>query len=127
MQPWEQFENDLAKELQMERVPGSGATWHSKLDVAGKGTRWSLKYTEKDSITISKTKVIEEALAATGGLGGTDEIPLWAFRIQDTDLVMMRKEDFYRMVEEEVKLIKPTKAQERRARSRVPVLMREEE
>jgi hypothetical protein len=116
-----QFELDLAKELGLNRVPGSGNQWYAKLDVSGKGTRWSLKATGKKGFRVDD-EFVEEAVA---GLQH-DEVPMWAVRIEEVgDFVMMRKEDWIRERKEKTFTIPATKAEERRSRAKVPQLMRE--
>jgi hypothetical protein len=125
LKEWEEFEHDLAAELGLRRVPGSGNQWSHTLDVSGRGTRWSLKYTEKEGYRLSK-KDINEAVSATDGIGGTREVPIWAVRLAgaDDDFIIMRKGDWISFLLENSFTIPQTKAQERRARGRVPQLMR---
>lgn len=121
------FETDFAKKLGLSRVPGSGAVWHSKLDVHGKGGRWSLKFTEKPSFTITR-KLIEEALAATQGLGGDGSLPLWAICIEPLGtFVLMRDDDFVQLAAGQITLAQETsKAEARMRRASVPELLRDE-
>jgi hypothetical protein len=87
------FEEELSEEFGIQKVPGSGNQWYSKLDLKGFAARWSLKSTEKKSISISQS-TIDEAIKACYDLSGDSTTPLWAFRIGDRehDMVMMRKE-----------------------------------
>jgi hypothetical protein len=125
MSDWMEFEEDLAEELGVQRVPGSGSQWHSKLDIKGKGTLWSLKCTGKEGFRIDK-KMLLEAILATGGVGGTGDIPVWAVRLLGIeDFIIMRKDDFKTLVSDGSFTIEPSKSQERRNRSRVPQLLRE--
>ncbi len=123
-----QFEKDLAKEFGLSLVPGSGNQFHSKLDLAGFTARWSLKATDKASATI-KLSDIKEAIAACYNIVGDGSMPLWAYRIQDQDMVMMRKEDFIELQRGELKLIKEEtddKYEQRKARAHTPRLLRDE-
>lgn len=123
-----QFEIDLAKELGIKRVPGSGNQFHSKLDLHGKGARWSLKATEKASASIKVADIIE-AINACYNIVGDGSIPLWAYRIQGHDMVMMRKEDFIEYQRGELELIETKvddKYEQRSARANTPRLLREE-
>lgn len=122
-----QFEIDLAKELGIKRVPGSGNQFHSKLDLHGKGARWSLKATEKASASI-KVEDIIEAINACYNIVGDGSIPLWAYRIQGHDMVMMRKEDFIEYQRGELELIEQKvddKYEQRTARANTPRLLRD--
>jgi hypothetical protein len=123
-----QFEEDLAHEFGLKLVPGSGNQFHSKLDLHGKGARWSLKATEKASASI-KAEDIDEAIRACYNVVGDGSIPLWAYRIKGHDMVMMRKEDFLEFQRGELELtntIVDGKYQQRAARAMVPRLLRDE-
>lgn len=123
------FEAEFAAEMGLERVPGSGNQFHSKLDETGFGARWSLKATIFKSFPLS-TELIDEAVEATvSAVGGTGELPLWAIRLEDNseyDLVVMRKADFKRITSEGITLSSNTKAEERRARASMTILERQE-
>jgi len=121
------WESDFAEEFDLQLVPGSGSPWWSgKLDVSGQGARWSLKFTNKESYSLTK-KDISEALEATGGLAGTSEVPLWAIKIQDEELIIIRKEDFKRMQQGELNVLpeRRTKTALRTQLASVPILLRE--
>lgn len=121
-----QFEVSLASELGLETTPASGATWHSKLDVKGKKTRWSLKHTDAQTFTIN-VGLISEAVNATQGIEGDGSIPLWAISIGGIreKLVMMRLEDF-KLLQEGENLIDvlPSRTDERRKLASLPILLR---
>ncbi len=131
MNAWSEFETEFAKELGLERVPGSGNHWSRKMDVDGRGLRFSLKYTSDMGIHIYDD-TIRENIEACEGLGGSGDIPMWAFRrgpYPDVDLVMMRKDDFIRLFGEEVKLFTPARAKldARRKRASTPALLRDQD
>lgn len=122
-----QFEEDLAREFGLKLVPGSGNQFHSKLDIQGKGARWSLKATDNASASIKLSDIIE-AVNACYNILGSGDTPLWAYRIQGHDMVMMRKEDFVEFQKGEIQLIDTTvdeKYEQRKARAHVPRLLRE--
>lgn len=122
-----EWESDFAEEFGLTLVPGSGSPWWSgKLDVTGEGARWSLKWTNKESFSVTR-KIIREAVEATRGLGGTSEIPLWAFNIQGEELVMMRKEDFKAIQARELNVLPEvrTKTVERTRLAEIPILLRD--
>ena len=124
----DKFERDLSEEFGLRRVPGSGNQAHSKLDLAGNGFRWSLKATGKASSSI-RTTDIEEAIDLCYGLNGTGETPLWAYRIGEHDLILMRKSDFVSLQKGEVRAINDAKGKEkvieRRLRAATPSLLRD--
>lgn len=122
------FENELAKEFGLERVPGSGSTWHSKLDLYGNKARWSLKATAQPKFPIRLID-IKETLDACYGTGGTGETPLWAARTIVGDFIIMRKEDFMIWESEDGdKFINPfaekPQVAERKKRAKTPELLR---
>lgn len=127
MEKWEEFEHDLAKELGLQRVAGSGNQWHSKLDIRGKDTRWSLKYTEEKGVNLTRA-TLAEAILACGGIGGTGETPVWAVRLEGMDdFVMMRLSDWKAFfLENSAFRIESSRTQDRRARAKTPQLMRED-
>lgn len=122
-----EFEVQFSKRLGLRRVPGSGSQWHSKLDVHGKGARWSLKFTTKPSFTIT-ARLIQEARDATMGVGGTGEIPMWAICIESLGtFVLMSEDDFTELAAGKITLANETsKADARRRRASVPQLLRDE-
>ena len=120
-----EFEHDLADELGLKRVAGSGNQWSSKLDVRGKGTRWSLKATLNNRFTINE-EMLTEAVNVVGGIGGTGETPIWAVRLVDVeDFIIMRKSDWIRFMKEEEFVVKQTGAEKRRHTASVPQLLRD--
>lgn len=124
-----EFEERFAREMGLDRVPGSGNQWISQLDLKGFAARWSLKWTRFRSFQLD-TDLIDEAVIACEGPGGTGEMPLWGVELNDNpdyDLVIMRKSDFKRMTQEELVLSRESKADARRRLAGVPQLLREED
>ena len=121
-----QFEEDLSKDFGLTRVPGSGNKWYNRLDLKGFGFRWSLKATGKRSASI-KSDDIEEAISVCSEDGST---PLWAYRIDGVDLIMMLKDDFksFAVGEHEVPIETSISkgSEERKARAKIPSLFRNE-
>jgi hypothetical protein len=122
-----QFEKELAQEFGLKQVPGSGSTWHSKLDINGNGARWSLKFTEKSWFPITMAD-IHEALDACYGVGGAGETPIWAARVPEGDFIIMRKEDFIALHENDMTFIvkENKKLAARKAKANTPELLRED-
>lgn len=120
-----QFEEDLSEDFGLSRVPGSGNKWYNRLDIKGFKFRWSLKATGKRSASI-KSDDIEEAIVVCSEDGST---PLWAYRIDGVDLIMMLKDDFvsFSKGEHESPIsVEPSKgSQERKARAKIPALFRD--
>ena len=118
------FEKELADELGLKRVSGSGSGWSSKLDVRGRNTRWSLKATGEDGFRLDGN-MLREADSVCGGIGGTGETPIWAVRILSGDFIIQRKEDWIRFIKEDSFSVPQTKAEERKAIAKTPQLMRD--
>lgn len=126
-----EFEKELAQEFGLEQVPGSGSVWHSKLDMRGNRARWSLKTTGLVAFPLTLTD-IKEAFEACYGPGGDGSTPLWAVRMTQAgeDFVVMRKEDFIAFHVDDLKFInkeKRPKVAERKAKAKVPGLLRDSE
>lgn len=121
------FERDLAAEFGLNKVKGSGNVWHSKLDVKGNKALWNLKYTEKPAFPIKYTEILE-SLEACYGPGGDGSTPLWAARIPVGDFIVMRKEDFMSLNQNNSNYINEDRPQvaKRKAKAKVPELLRED-
>jgi hypothetical protein len=127
-----EFEEEFSEEFGLDKVPGSGSVWHSKLDVQGFGVRWSLKFTTRKVCPLSYEDFVE-AIDACEGPGGDGSTPMWAARIEPLkeDFIMMRKNDFKLMQAGFTKLLniieedKPQVAA-RKARARKPELLRDD-
>lgn len=120
----------MEQELGIQRVPGSGSVWHSKLDLAGNGTRWSLKATSKHTFSVDDD-LIREALEAVNGPNGDGAIPLWAIRksagsARQEDFVLMRKDDFIDITKGRLELARESRSEARRRMAATPALLREE-
>lgn len=120
-----QFEEELSEEFGLVRIPGSGNQPWWKLDVAGKGFRLSLKATGNKSASI-KASDIDEGVVESRKEG---DIPLWAYRIDGRDMIMMEKTDFKALCGGDIRLNMPSGrsagADERVARSKIPAFLRD--
>lgn len=124
------FEDDWAKRTGGKTQPGSGNKWYARMDVSDSVFLWSLKATGKRSFPVS-IDLVEEVVTEVAGMGATraDAIPGIAIRLGNDrahDLVVMRADDFVRLVTEERKYIVQSKADAKRARAAVPQLLRDE-
>ncbi len=123
------FEKELSEEFGLELVPGSGSHWHSKLDLVGEDTRWSLKYTELGGFPITAHDLLEAEMACYGP-GGDGKTPIWAARVPRGDYIIMRKDDFKAMQagEKFVNVVDEEKPQvaARKKKASQPELMRED-
>lgn len=122
------FEVAWAKRVGGKPTPGSGAFWFSKLDVRDRLFRWSAKWTRANSFRLAQDE-LREALLATRGPGGDNAIPAMVVRVgSDTfTVVVMLAEDWLAlMADSDTTYIPSTKADQRRALARTPILYRED-
>ncbi len=124
------LEDEWAKETEGSKQVNSGSVWFSKLDTTDKKFLWSVKYTDKKSFSVKQDDIKEvvDAVEGPGGVG-LDKMPAMMVRIgsPDYDIVILRKEDFLRLATKDVEYLEPSKQNIKRARSRVPQLLRGEE
>lgn len=120
------FEHELAKEFGLEKVPGSGSVWYSKLDLKKYKFRWSLKSTIRKVWPLRYID-IEEDIRNCLGPGSDGFSPIWAIRNPLGDFILMRKEDFKLMQDEDIKLIDVDRPQvaARKKRASRPELLRD--
>jgi hypothetical protein len=121
------FEEDFAKALGGKLTPASGAKWFARMDVEAGSCLWSLKATQLRTFPLSQ-RLVDEVVAATEGPGGSGAIPALAIRIGGPayDLVVLRRDDFIRIVEERQKFVAESRASAKREQARVPILLRED-
>lgn len=124
------FEAFWASLFGVEPVKGSGSLWYAKLDVKDASILWSCKHTDDASFRLSSELMSEaqQAILGQGGIGG-DTIPGIATSVQGDVYVTLRAEDFLRLMQEEGagKWIPKSKGEEKRARSRIPSILRDQE
>lgn len=124
-----QFEDDFAEQMGLQRVPGSGNQWHSKMDVRGKGALWSLKATKHASFSLKHEDWIE-LLTATYGMDGDGRVPFMAIRIyaedDPIDLVVMTTDDFRAIASGDYQYVQESRVEAKRRRADIPELLREE-
>lgn len=118
-----EFEEELANELGLKRVGGSGNGWSSKLDIRGRATRWSLKATDESGFRVDGN-MLKEAVLVCESIGGTGETPIWAVRVKEGDFIIQRAEDWIRFMKDGEFSIPASKSEQRKARSKVPQLLR---
>lgn len=124
------FEGEFSKDVGGRLQINSGAVWYSKLDVSDNKFLWSCKRTNNKSFSLKQADIKEVVDAVEGPGGeGIETIPAIAIRIgsPEYDMVALRKEDFLRLMTQEVKYIEPSKHEAKRQRSQIPKLMRGED
>jgi hypothetical protein len=90
MKGWKLKEKNDAKTIKGKVVRGSGSRWYNPGDARSDNFLVESKYTEKGSYSLNKKKLdklYREALM-------TYKIPLFMVQIQDTEVVVMFKDDF---------------------------------
>lgn len=123
------FEQEIAQEFGLRNSFASGSFWFDPLDINGRGTRWSAKYTRNKSFPLSQA-LVDEAVEDTSGPGADGSIPIWVVRLQSPqyDLIVLQKEDFKLLLEQDFSLtIEPRKSEIKRQKLNLPILMREED
>lgn len=122
------FEKWWARIFGVEPTRGSGNQWYAKLDVADGSILWSLKSTDAESFRLTKAlmREVQDAITGPGGIGG-DVIPGIAVAVDQEPYVVLRAEDFMRLAQsDEIKYMRPTKANQKRARAKMTALERQE-
>jgi hypothetical protein len=123
------FERIWSSLFGVKPQPGSGNKWFAKMDVADGQILWSLKYTEKKNFALNRElmKECEDAVSGQGGVGGST-IPGIALSVEGHQYVVLQAHDFIRLCKSgDYKYIVPTKAEQRRARAKIPNLFRDED
>ncbi len=118
------YETNFGRTLGVDPQPGSGNQWFAPMDIADGKIMWSCKWTSKKSFSISPAlfKEVEDHIK------GGSEIPGLATEIDGEEFVTLRAEDFRRLLaSDEYKYIVPSKAEQKRSRSKIPSLFRDEE
>lgn len=121
------FEEKFADLFGVEVQKGSGSVWYAKLDVADSTILWSCKSTDAQSFRLSRDTMREpqEAINGPGGIGGST-IPGVATSVDGEVFVTLRAEDFLRLADSgELRYNESSKANAKRARSKVPGLLRD--
>ena len=117
------YEERLASLLGAKVQPGSGSQWFAKLDVDVASIMFSLKHTGKQSLTVTKG-ILAEAIHHATKMGSKGAIPAVAVDIAGEDFVVLRANDFARLMEEDAKFVPQAKADVKRARASVPEALR---
>lgn len=104
-----EWEAEFAKSIGAQLVPGSGALF-AKLDVRGATVLWSLKLTRNKSFSF-KDAYMREAMEAIHGPGGIGNgvIPGVAFKTEDGEYIVFRKEDAIYLMNEKPGIVSKEK------------------
>lgn len=96
---WRKFEEKTAKAFGGKRVRGSGNRWFAKGDVKTDQFLIENKITQKKSYSISLRvlqKAYDEAIFSF-------RTPLLSIKIKDTEIIILFKDDFLKILEEKKK------------------------
>lgn len=121
------FERFWASIFGKEPHKGSGNQWYLKLDVGDGSITWSLKWTSHRSLTVTKEllRECEQGIYANGD----NSIPGIAAAIDSGEdvIVVLKASDFVRLLStDSAKYITPTRGEQKRARARIPNLLRDD-
>jgi hypothetical protein len=122
------FERFWAALFGVKPVKGSGSLWYAKMDVGDGSILWSCKHTDHESFSISTglMREAQQAITGPGGVGG-ETLPGLAVSVGGEAYVTLRAEDFLRLFKTAATgYIEPSKGEAKRARARLPGLLREE-
>ena len=124
------FEGFWAKLFGAEPNKGSGNLWWLPLDVGVAIFKMSLKYSKKDRLRFGSYAVKDLLNEADRARSDSNEIGVLVTHSAEDELtaVTLRAQDFLRLVSSgDIKYVTASKGEQKRARSRVPALLREEE
>ena len=120
------FEAIWAKLFGVEPVKGSGNQWHAKLDVGTSAISFSLKHSTVDILRFGKQTMQALMKEAREGASG-DAVPAVATSEDGKIYVTFEASDFLRLAQTgDIHYVTASKGEQKRARARVPALLRDE-
>ena len=121
------FERFWAKFFGREPIKGSGNQWHSPMDVGTIGILFNLKHWRNDKLRFGRYNV-SDLLKEADEAAGLDKVGALATSEDGEVLVTFRGSDFLRMAQTgDIKFLTASKGDQKRARSRIPSLLRDED
>jgi len=127
------FEKFWAKFFGKEPNRGSGNQWHLPLDVGTVAILFTLKHSRLAQLHFGPYRLrdlLAEAEKAINGPGGSGGSTVGAAALSEDGevYVVFRGSDFLRMAQTgDIHYVVPSKGEQKRARSRIPSLLRDEE
>jgi len=123
------FEVFWARLFGQQPNKGSGNLWWLPLDVGFAVFRMSLKYSSKDSLRFGGYSVKSLLNEADEARDSDSDIGVVVTHGEDGETVVsMRAIDFLRMVQSgDIKYVASSKGEQKRARARIPALLREDD
>jgi len=128
------FEKFFGNLLGVQPTRGSGSQWTAKLDIKAASFLMSLKFSTRDILRFGSYRMsdlmreIDQAITGQGGVGGST-IGVVVTHEQETNntFITMRAEDWLRMIQSgDIQYVVASKGQQKRARAKIPSLLREE-
>jgi hypothetical protein len=114
------FEKVFGDVLGLEPTRGSGNQWFAKMDLNGAAILVSCKHTDAESFRVTKGHLREIQRACTG-----EQEPALAIDVDGEVFIVQRAGDWIASrTSDAAQFIEPSKADAKRARSKVPVLLR---
>jgi hypothetical protein len=121
------FEGRFKKTYRGNKQPGSGNGVFYKLDIKDSKFLWSLKWTSKKSFSIKSEdfKEVNDEVYGPGGLG-IEYVPGLALELEGEVYAVVKMNDLSRLLEEGVKVYAPDKNAQKRAKAKIPSLLRQD-
>lgn len=116
------FEKVFGDVLGLEPTRGSGNQWFAKMDINGAEILVSCKHTDADSFRVTKGHLREIQKACVG-----EQEPVMAIDVNGEVYIVQRAGDWIASRTSEASFITPNKSDVKRARTRVPILLRGDE
>lgn len=113
------FEEVFGEAIGVKPTKGSGNQWFAKMDLNGESILVSCKHTDADSFRVTKGHLREIQKACVG-----EQEPVMAIDVNGEVYIVQRAGDWIASRTSEANFIEPAKADIKRARARVPVLLR---
>ncbi len=118
-----EYEERLAALLGARIQPGSGNQWFAKLDLDVAEILFSLKHTSKASLSVTRN-ILSEVIHHATKIGSKGAIPAVAVDIAGEDFVLLRANDFAKLMEEDAKFVPQSTASRKRHRASIPEALR---
>jgi hypothetical protein len=121
-----EFEKRFSDKYNGTRQPRSGAGIYHKLDVRDSQFLWSLKWTGDNKsfrFLASDFKEVNDEVYGPGGIG-IEYTPGLAVELKGEVYAILKMDDLVGMLEQDVKVFAADPATEKRAKSKVPSLLR---
>lgn len=121
------FEKFWAKFFGREPIKGSGNQWHMPMDVGSIAILFNLKHSREDKLRFGKYRVLD-LLRETQAAAGMDKVGAVVTSEDGEVIISFKGEDFLRIAQTgDIHYITPSKGEQKRSRSKIPSLLRDED